>query len=83
MSNTTVNQRNQYERATARGERREDQARLRAGRLAFNVVAALIAAALSYGALTLIDGWSQWVVLGAIVVTTSGVMIAVSPARRA
>ena len=30
-----------------------------------------------------IDNWSQWVVLGAIIVTVIGFMIAVSPNRRA
>ena len=29
-----------------------------------------------------IDNWSQWVVLGAIIVTVIGFMIAVSPNRR-
>jgi hypothetical protein len=82
MSNTTVNQRNQYERATMAGSAERIRRGSERGASAFNIVAALVAAALSYGAVTLIDGWSQWVVLGAIVVTTVGVMIAVSPARR-
>jgi hypothetical protein len=30
-----------------------------------------------------IDNWSQWVVLGAIVLTVIGFMVAVSPNRRA
>jgi hypothetical protein len=30
-----------------------------------------------------IENWAQWVVLGVIIVTTIGFMIAVSPRRRA
>jgi hypothetical protein len=35
------------------------------------------------GALALLDGWAEWVVLGGIVFTTIGFMIAVSPRRQA
>jgi hypothetical protein len=82
MSNMTVNQRNQHERATLAGSAEGIRRGSERGATAFNIVAILAAAALGYGALTLIEGWSQWVVLGAIVITTVGVMIAVSPLRR-
>jgi hypothetical protein len=82
MSNMTVNQRNQYERATLAGSAEGIRRGSERGATAFNVVAVLVAAGLCYGALTLIEGWSQWVVLAAIIVTTVGLMIAVSPLRR-
>lgn len=43
------------------------------------VVIALVAVAV---AVESIDSWAQWVVLGAIVLTVVGFMIAVSPNRR-
>ena len=43
------------------------------------VVVALIAVAI---AIESIDSWAQWVVLGGIVLTVIGFMIALSPSRR-
>ena len=77
MSNMTVNQRNQDDRATFSGSAE----RIRHGSER-GATAAIIAAALCYGAVTLMDGWWQWLVLGVIVLTTVGVMIAISPRRR-
>jgi hypothetical protein len=82
MSNMTVNQRNQYDRATysaptgvgVRSPRRM---------IILNVILGLIAAALVAGTIVTIDGWAQGVVLAMIVVTTIGAMIALSPNRRA
>ena len=82
MSNMTVNQRNQYERATfsaPTGVGVQNPRRL----IILNVVLALIAAALIVGTIVVIDGWAQGVVLAMIVVTTVGAMIALSPNRRA
>jgi hypothetical protein len=44
------------------------------------IIAALVGGAIAFEE---IDGWSQWVVLAAIIVTLIGFMIAVSPSRRA
>jgi hypothetical protein len=44
------------------------------------LILAIIGAAI---AVELIDHWSQWVVLGAIIATLIGFMIAVSPNREA
>jgi uncharacterized protein (DUF983 family) len=54
-----------------------------AGYAIFDFVA--IAVAIVGGAIAFeeIDNWSQWVVLGAIIFTLIGFMIAVSPSRRA
>ena len=82
MSNMTVNQRNQYERATLSaptGVGVRNPRRL----IILNVVLLLIAAALVAGTIVVIDGWAQGVVLAMIVVTTIGAMIALSPNRRA
>ena len=82
MANMTVNQRNQFERATLAaptGVGVRNPRRL----IALNVVLCLIAAALVAGTIVTIDGWAQGVVLAMIFVTTIGAMIALSPARRA
>jgi hypothetical protein len=52
------------------------------GFAAFDLV--MVAIAIVGGAIAFeeIDNWSQWVVLGAIVLTVIGFMIAVSPNRR-
>lgn len=81
MANLDITQRNSLERSTMAGNdglRRGSEK----GAAIYSVVALLIGALLSYAALQTIDNWSQWVVLGAIVVTTIGAMIALSPTRR-
>ena len=82
MSNMTVNQRNQYDRATYAGSAERIRHGSQRGAAIFNVIAVIVAAALCFTAITVIDGWSQWLVLGVIVFTTVGLMIAVSPTRR-
>jgi hypothetical protein len=82
MANMDVTQRAQYERSDllARGEgiRRGSER----GAAIYNAVALVLGGALSAVALAMIENWSQWVVLGVIVITTIGFMIAVSPNRR-
>jgi hypothetical protein len=46
------------------------------------VIALLVGGLLSAVAVATIDNWSQWLVLGVIVVTMIGFMIAVSPNRK-
>jgi hypothetical protein len=82
MSNMTVNQRNQYDRATysaPTGVQVRDPRRV----AAFSVFAAAVLAVLAYATIQTIDGWAQAVVLGFIVLTAIGAMIALSPNRRA
>ena len=82
MANMTVNQRNQYERATfsaPTGVGIRNPRRL----IILNAVLVLIAAALVVATVITIEGWAQGVVLAMIVVTTIGAMIALSPNRRA
>jgi hypothetical protein len=83
MGNTDITSRSQYERADAgaggEGIRRGSER----GAVVFNVIALVVAGLLCAVAVATIDNWAQWVVLGAIVMTTIGFMIAVSPNRRA
>jgi hypothetical protein len=81
MANMEVTDRSQYERAdlsSAEGLRRG------AGRgmAIYTVVAIVIAAALCYAAVDVIEGWAQWLVLAVIVLTAVGITIAINPARR-
>ncbi len=82
MSNMTVNQRNEMERATLAGTNERIRRGSERGALVFNVFALIIGAALSAAALSVIDGWAQWIVLIAIVATVVGFMIAISPNRK-
>ncbi|MDP9188477.1 MAG: hypothetical protein M3O25_04435 [Actinomycetota bacterium] len=81
MGNLDITQRNSLERSTLAGNDSLRRGSER-GAAIYTVVALLLGAALSYAALQTIDNWSQWLVLGVIVVTTIGAMIALSPNRR-
>ena len=82
MANMSVNQRNQFERVdltvptTGVGVRRPWTV------IAFTVLAAAVVAALGYATVVAIDGWAKAIVLGAILLTAVGAMIAVDPRRR-
>jgi p-aminobenzoyl-glutamate transporter AbgT len=82
MANTDITSRTQYGRddLLAGGEsiRRGSEK----GAAIYTIIALLIGAGLSVVAVATIDNWSQWLVLGVIVVTTIGFAIAVSPNRR-
>jgi p-aminobenzoyl-glutamate transporter AbgT len=82
MANTDITSRTQYGRddLLAGGEsiRRGSEK----GAAIYTIIALLVGAGLSVVAVTTIDNWSQWLVLGVIVVTTIGFAIAVSPNRR-
>ncbi len=51
------------------------------GARVYNVFALIIGVALCVAALSVINGWAQWVVLAAIVATVVGFMVAISPNR--
>jgi fatty acid desaturase len=82
MSNMTVNQRNQAERATLSGTSERIRRGSERGAAIYNLFALIVGAALCAAALSVIDGWAQWVVLAAIVATVIGFMIAISPRRK-
>jgi uncharacterized membrane protein YraQ (UPF0718 family) len=81
MGNLDITQRNQFERSTL-----SDTGGLRKGTekgaAIYTVVALILGIALCVVAVTTIESWAQWVVLGVIIATTVGFMIAVSPNRR-
>jgi hypothetical protein len=83
MANTDITSRAQYERsdllAGGEGIRRGSER----GAAIYSVVALIVGIGLSVVAVATIENWAQWLVLGVIVVTTIGFMIAVSPNRRA
>jgi fatty acid desaturase len=82
MANMTSSDRAQYERPDLSGPDRTMRVRDRRPVIAYSAVAVLLAAVLLYAVAWGIDGWPQVVVLGVIVVTAIGLMIAVSPTRR-
>jgi fatty acid desaturase len=82
MSNMTVNQRNEMERATLSGSNERIRRGSERGARVYNVFALIIGVALCVAALSVINGWAQWVVLAAIVATVVGFMIAISPNRK-
>lgn len=82
MANLDITQRNSLERSTLAGNdglRRGSEK----GAAAYVAIALVIAGALSYAAFEAINSGWQWLVLGMIVVTLIGAMIALSPNRRA
>lgn len=82
MANMTSSDRAQYERPDLSGPDRTMQVRDRRPVIAYTAIALLLAAALLYVVVWGIDGWPQAIVLGVIIATVVGLMIAVSPTRR-
>jgi 1,4-dihydroxy-2-naphthoate octaprenyltransferase len=82
MANTDITQRSQYERsdllAGGEGLRRGSEK----GSAIYTVIALIIGIALCVVALTTIENWAQWIVLGVIVVTTLAIMAALGPNRK-
>ena len=83
MANMTVNQRNQFERIDLTVPSTGVQVRGSRALIITNMFALAVVGVLGYAAVERLDSWSQWVVLAAIVITTIGAMIALSPNRRA
>jgi hypothetical protein len=82
MANTDITQRSQYERsdllAGGEGIRRGSEK----GARIYNVIALIVGIGLCVVAVATIESWAQWLVLGVILMTMIGFMIAVSPNRR-
>jgi fatty acid desaturase len=83
MANMNIQDRAQYERPDLSSPDRTLRVTNRRPVIAFVALAGVLLAALVYAAAWGIDGWAQGLVLGVIVLTTIGLMIAVSPTRRA
>jgi fatty acid desaturase len=83
MANMTSSDRAQYERPDLAGPDRTMRVTNRRPVIAFTVFALVLLGALIYAVAWGVDNWWQGLVLGVIVLTTVGLMIAVSPTRRA
>jgi fatty acid desaturase len=83
MANMRIQDREQFDRPDLSAPDRTLRVTNRRPVIAFVALAGLLLAALIYAAAWGIDGWPQALVLGVIVLTTVGLMIAVSPTRRA
>ncbi len=81
MANMDVTDREGYERATLSGSEQQIRRGSEGGAAIYSVIALIIGVALCYGALTLIDSWAQWLVLGIFAAFTFAVAFAVGPNR--
>lgn len=82
MANTDITSRTQYERTDLRAGGETIRRGTERGALIYNAIAAVIGIGLCVLAVAAIESWAQWLVLGVIVITTIGFMIAISPTRR-
>lgn len=83
MASTDVTQRTMYERVDLTGPPTAGAEVKRAWRIvALNAVLACIAAVLVYALVDGIDGWSHLIVIGGILLTVVGTMLAVDPNRK-
>jgi len=82
MANTDITSRTQFERTDLRAGGEGIRRGSEKGAAIYSAIAAVIAIALCVTAVMVIDSWYQWLVLGVIVTTTIGFMIALSPNRR-
>ena len=83
MSNMTENQRAQYERVDLKVPSTGVQLRSSRGLVVYMALAVPLLGAMIYATVAGIDHWWQGLVLGVIVLTTIGLMIAISPNRKA
>jgi hypothetical protein len=83
MSNMTENQRMQFGRPDL--AERKTGVRVKSMRplVIYTVIASVLLIALGYATVQALDGWARFVVLGGIIMTAIGGMIAVNPERRA
>ncbi len=81
MANMTVNDRNQFDRVELAVPSTGVGVRNRKLLGAFTVLAFAVLVALSYAAVSYLDSWARVAVLGGIVMTTVGAMIALDPRR--
>jgi hypothetical protein len=82
MANMSVNERTQFDRVDLSVPTTGVRIRDRRPLVAFTVISSAILAALIYATAVAVDGWAKAVVLGVIMLTTVGAMIAVNPLRR-
>jgi hypothetical protein len=83
MANMEITQRNQFERVDLSVPSTGVRLRSRRGLAAYTLIALPLLAAMVWATVERLDGWPQLAVLGAIVATAIGAMIALDPLRRA
>ena len=81
MGNLDITQRKSLERSTLSGSDTLRHGTER-GAAIYSVIALILGIGLSVVAVATIENWAQWLVLGVIIVTMIGFMIALSPGRR-
>ena len=82
MANTDITSRTQFERTDLRAGGEGIRRGSEKGAAIYSAIALVIAIALCVTAVLVIESWAQWLVLAVIIVTTIGIMIALSPNRR-
>ncbi len=82
MANMTSTDRSQFERVDLSVPSTGTHVRDRRPVIAYTLLATAILGTLVYATVDAIDGWAHIVVIAAIVATTVGAMIALSPKRR-
>jgi fatty acid desaturase len=82
MANMTVNQRAQLDRVDLSVPTTGVRVRDRRPVIAYTLIATALLAVMAYATVVAIDGWARAIVLGAIMLTAVGAMIAVDPRRR-
>jgi hypothetical protein len=83
MASTDITQRNTYERIELTAPPSAGAEVKQAWRIvALNGILSVLAAVLLYALVDGIDGWAHLVVLGGIVLTVVGTMLAVDPERK-
>jgi hypothetical protein len=83
MANMTVNDRAQFDRVDLSVPSTGVRVRDRRPVIAYTIVTAALLAALGYATVVAIDGWAKAIVLGFVLLTAVGAMIAVNPSRKA
>ncbi len=82
MSHMTENQRMQFERQDLNAPDRSLKTKSDRPMIIYTVIALVVAGLLCWQTIERIDGWPSLVVLGMIILTTIGLIIAVSPNRK-
>ncbi|MGZ8676399.1 MAG: hypothetical protein ACXWXU_06140 [Solirubrobacterales bacterium] len=82
MANMSVNQRTQADRVDLSVPTTGVRVRSRRAVIAYTVLATIFLGVLAYATAVALDGWAKAVVLGVIILTAVGAMIAVNPLRR-
>jgi len=81
MANTDITSRAQYERTDLLASGEEIRRGSERGSMIYSAIALIIGGVLAYAAVTAIENWAQWLVLGVLVVLTVAIMAAVGPNR--